>query len=127
MESEVKRIFHPWDKWEDYRAGFYEKPSGKVKNDMIASVLAMFESSSLTQEYMNRVISDWPLSCEHNLTNNALNRVAYLGQGACCIYAGVPSSVTMEAWSMLSPQRQDEACKIAESVLESWIKSRTNA
>ena len=30
--------------------------------------------------------------------------IAYLGQGACCLYAEVPSTVTMEAWNLLDKE-----------------------
>ena len=106
--------------WEDYPAGFYENLSGKDKDVKIARVLEMFNSESKTREYMLRVISEWKYSCEQNLTNEAINQVAYLGQAACCIFARVPSTITMEAWSLLKPKVQDRANKIAAEVLMQW-------
>ena len=94
---------------------------------MIEKVVELFSSAELTEHYMSQVISSWPYSCEHNFTNNALNRVAYLGQAACCIYAGIPSSITMEAWAEVPKQCQDIACQIAERLIVSWLKTHCNA
>ncbi len=86
----------------------------------------MFNSEELTKEYMNKVTNEWVYSCEHNLTNEALNQIAYIGQAACCIYADIPSTITMEAWSMLDKEVQDRANKIALEVLNKWkYKNRT--
>lgn len=69
---------------------------------------------------MTRVCSEWVFSCEHNLTNSSMNKIAYIGQAACCLYAGVPSTITMEAWSLLDKSVQDKANEIAERVLKKW-------
>lgn len=127
MEVEVTRVYHPWNRWEDYPAGFYEKPSGAVKKQMIDRVIELFSSADLTTQHMSMVIEKWPFSCEHNFTNNSLNRIAYLGQAACCIYAGIPSTVTMEAWSSVPEDKQKQACDIAESLIVSWLKTHNHA
>lgn len=116
----MKRIYHPYWLWEDYKAGFYENISGEQKKEMISKVLELFNSESLTKEFMNKVITDWKYSCEHNLTNESLNKIAYIGQGACCIYAGVPNTITMEAWSLLDKEIQNRANNIAEKTIETW-------
>lgn len=119
----MKRIYHHYLMWEDYRHGFYDNCSGEVKDKHIAKVLEMFNSESLTKEYMNKVITEWKYSCEHNLTNESLNRIAYIGQAACCIYAKVPCTVTMEAWSLLSIEVQNRANIIAENTFNKWVNN----
>jgi hypothetical protein len=116
----IKRIYHPWEKWEDYKAGFYDNVSGKDKQKMIDKVIEMFSSPELTEKYMNKVTKEWFFSCEHNLTNNGLNKIAYIGQGACCLYGGVPSTITMEAWSKVPKEFQIIADAIAVKVLNGW-------
>lgn len=116
----MKRIYHHFEKWEDWTFGFYNNCSGSEKKVKIEKVLEMFNSESLTTENMNRVISEWKYSCEHNLTNEAMNKIAYVGQAACCIYAEIPSGITMEAWSLLGSDVQNRADKIATSVISKW-------
>jgi hypothetical protein len=117
----MERIYHPYWLWEDYKAGFYENISGEEKKQMTLKVIEMFNSELLTKEFMNRVITEWKYSCEHNLTNESLNKIAYIGQGACCVYAKVPNTITMEAWSLLDKEVQIRANKIAEKTIENWI------
>lgn len=114
------RIYHPYILWEDYKAGFYDNVSGENKKQMIESVIEFFSNPELTRSFMMKVVKEWKYSCEHNLTNESMNKIAYIGQGACCIYGGIPSTVTMEAWSKVPKEHQLEADKIALSVIEHW-------
>lgn len=122
----MERIYHPYWLWEDYKAGFYDNVSGVKKKEYVEKVLEMFNSSELTFLNMNYVIENWKYSCEHNLTNDSLNKIAYIGQSACCFYAGVPNTITMEAWSLLSKERQEISNNIANEVLSKWIEKNKN-
>ena len=117
----MKRIYHPYSLWEDHKHGFYNNCSGKEKEEKTQAVLNMFNSAELTKEYMTRVINEWVYSCQHNFTNESLNKIAYLGQAACCIYAGIPNTITMNAWSMLTKEVQDRADGIAKECINKWI------
>lgn len=116
----MERIYHRYELWEDYKAGFYDNVSGKNKKLLIDKVVELFSDQELTRKFMQKVIDEWPYSCEHNLSNQSLNRVAYLGQAACCIYAGVTSSITMEAWRFVSKENRDKADKIASEILTNY-------
>lgn len=120
MENKLKRIYHPYWLWEDHKNGFYDNISGEKKKFLLQKSIEMFNNEKLTKEYMNRVILEWTYSCEHNLTNDSLNKIAYIGQSACCIYAGVPSTITMEAWSFLSEEVKKRSDKIAFEVIKNW-------
>ena len=119
----MERVYHRYELWEDYQAGFYNNVSGENKTILINKVVELFSSLELTEKYMNLVIEKWKYSCEHNLTNNSLNRIAYLGQSACCIYASVPSSVTMEAWSSVPDNFKLQANNIAKKIIENYEKN----
>ena len=116
----MNRIYHPYWKWEDYKAGFYDNISGALKLQLIQKGIEMFNSESLTRNNMFFVVDNWKFSCEHNLSNPSINKIAYIGQGACCIYAGIPSTITMELWSMLSKEVQERSNKIALESIERW-------
>lgn len=118
----IKRVFHPYTKWEDYTHGFYENCSGKEKESKLEKCIILFNSEQLTREYMFRVVNEWKYSCEHNLTNESLNQIAYIGQAACCLYASIPNTITMEAWSMLSQDVQERSNKIAKEAIKEWNK-----
>lgn len=116
----MKRIYHPYWLWEDYKAGFYDNCSGEIKKQLIQKGIEMFNSESLTIDNMLKVINEWKYSCEHNLTNESMNKIAYIGQGACCLYSKIPSKVTMEIWNKLEKEVQDRSNNIAIEVLNIW-------
>jgi|9_EtaG_2_1085328.scaffolds.fasta_scaffold02330_10 hypothetical protein len=120
----LKRIYHPYNLWEDYKAGFYDNVSNNQKKYKINKVLEMFNSYSLTEKYMNKVVKEWVYSCEHNLTNESINQIAYIGQGACCLYAGVPCDLTMRGWKLLSQDVRERSDKIAEKVIHKWKQKK---
>ena len=41
---ENKRIYHPYWKWEDYKAGFYENISGEHKKEMLLKCVELFSN-----------------------------------------------------------------------------------
>jgi hypothetical protein len=126
ISKEKNRIYHHYEMWEDWKNGFYNNCSGEERIIKKQSVLKMFNSEKLTLENMYRVINEWKFSCEHNLTNNSLNKIAYIGQAACCIYDKVPCDVTMECWSELTNEVQERANKNALEVLNKWIQNNKN-
>ena len=119
----MERIYHPYWLWEDYQNGFYENVSGEDKASKIQKVFEMFNSEELTRSNMEYVVNNWKYSMQHNLTNPSLNKIAYIGQSACCNYANIPNSITMECWSKLSKDVQDRANEIASNVLSKWIEN----
>lgn len=115
----MDRIYHRYELWEDWPAGLYNS-AGRNKSELIDKVIELFSDPKLTRKFMLEVIEKWPYSCEHNLTNNSLNKIAYLGQAACCLYAKIPATVTMEAWSKVPEKFRNEANEIAAEVLSIW-------
>lgn len=124
--STEKRIYHPYWLWEDYKNGFYDNISGIKKIELQEKSIELLSNAKLCREFMMKVISNWKYSCEHNFTNDSLNKIAYLGQSACCIYAGVPNSITIECWSKLTKEQQKEADSIALEVISIWESKNKN-
>lgn len=120
----MKRICHPYWLWEDYKSGFYDNLSGKEKENKIKSVLTLFNSAELTEKYMQRVVNEWKYSCEHNLSNESMNRVAYIGQAACCLYDKAPNLITMYAWKFLDLDVRERSDKIAKKIILLWEQKR---
>lgn len=116
----MERIYHRYELWEDFKAGFYNNVSGELKKKQIQQVVELFSNKELTEKYMQMVIDLWHFSCEHNLTNEAMNRIAYLGQAACCMYAGISSTITMEAWHLVSKENRDIADSIASKLINNY-------
>ena len=118
----VKRIYHPYDKWECFDAGFFE-PAHCTRSDyenFQRQYAEFLRDSQLFDFAISRVFDEWPISCENFLTNNQINRVAWLGQASACIEIGLPSSFRGGFWR-LSATEQDIANGIAFVRIKEWI------
>lgn len=120
-EQEPNRILHQWDKWECYPAGFYEDkpPAGKTREECEAVYRDMLSDIPAFQTALGRVILEWRNSCEHYLTNERMNRIAWLGQAALCIEFGIPSCFR-GGYNMLTEAQQQAADEAALQALNLW-------
>jgi hypothetical protein len=122
----MKRIYHTWEKWECYPAGFYEnKPSDKTKtHDECQEIYrSLLSDLDRFEEALKRVLSDWPNSCEHYLSNENMNRIAWLGQASLCISEGIPA-IYRGGLNMLTEDQQLAANLMALKYLNVWLSSR---
>ena len=122
LEKDENRIFHTFDKWECHKAGFYQsKKDGWTKEECENEYIRILTGEELFRNALSKVISQWKNSCEHYLTNRAMNRIAWLGQASLCIESGVPSTYSA-AWFKLTKEQQDRANLIALDYLNIWLK-----
>lgn len=116
------RIFHTYEKWECHKAGFYANvKNGKTKEEHEAQYAAFLKNDKAFRKALKKVISEWKNSCEHYLTNASMNRIAWLGQAACCYAKGIPS-VYRAGFHLLSEDEQLRANKTALEFLNKWLK-----
>ena len=73
---------------------------------------------------MHRVITEWPNSSEHYLTNERMNRIAWLGQSAMCIDTGVPARFC-GGYNLLSTEQQERADRAALEYLNIWLSQNS--
>lgn len=119
--SDESRVFHTYDKWECWKAGFYQTTVEGVSRQQGEAVVAeVLASPDLFRQGLEIVLSTWTHSCEHYLTNAAMNRIAWLGQAAACALRKIPSSYR-GGWSLLTPSQQEAANTIALEALNSWL------
>jgi len=119
--SDPTRKFHTFENWECHKAGFYNsKKDGMTSEQCQQAYADLFRDANRFKTALERVITNWQNSCEHYLTNKAMNRIAWLGQAAVCIDSGVPS-VFCSGWSLLSAEEQMTANQIALEYLNKWL------
>jgi hypothetical protein len=116
------RIFHTFDVWECHKAGFYEhKPPAGLKADDCKRIYAEFLADEVAfRAALERVVTEWRHSCEHYLTNSAMNRIAWLGQAALCCARGIPSEFR-GGYQLLTAAQQLRADEIALEALNRWL------
>lgn len=122
LEIEPGRILHTWEKWECYPAGFYRSnpPEGLSKDDCERIYCEMLRDISKFECALMRVISEWKLSCEHYLTNERMNRIAWLGQASLCIQHGIPA-IFRGGFNLLTEDEQNRANEAALRWLNCWL------
>lgn len=115
------RIFHTFEKWECHKAGFYANSKEGMTGEQCEKEYAEFLSDiPRFEEALNGVINEWINSCEHYLTNKAMNRIAWLGQAAMCYATGIPSKFCA-GFNLLTPDEQDKANLSALDALNFWM------
>lgn len=123
-ENDSERIFHTFDKWEAIEYDFYETKHKKLtplqcehKYKQVLSNLETFEKA------IKDVFKYWQYSCEHNLTNKSINRIAWIGQ-ACVSYLHKVPQIYSSGFYLLTDQQQEEANQLAYKYLVEWLKEK---
>ena len=116
--KKFKRVWHPYDKWEEARHNMW----GVVPDRKNATICAIdFTGNHLLYgSYMTRVVSEWPFSCENALTDYYMNRKAWIGHAAVALALNIPEDITRQAWKELSYEQQYLANKEAIRAISSW-------
>lgn len=120
-QDKTSRIFHTYDKWECEKAGFYaQKVDGKTSAECEVMYRDFLADTDKFRAAANCVIEEWINSCEHYLTNFAMNRIAWIGQAAMCYATGVPSKYC-SGYNLLSEEEKQAANEVALDVLNDWL------
>lgn len=120
----MKRIFHTWEKWECYPAGFYENKHPSLSDEQCRELYATFlRDIPMFEAAMQSIMLYWPNSCEHYLTNERMNRIAWLGQASMCYAHGVPS-IYSGGFQRLTDAEKDAANASALKWLNKWLVKR---
>ena len=118
----MKRVFHTWEKWECYPAGLYEDlpPAGMTAKEATHAYRDFLRNIPCFEAALERVLAEWPRSCEHYLSNETMNRVAWLGQASMCIATRVPAAFR-SGFNLLSKEDQRSADETALAALNRWL------
>ncbi len=121
-ENSKIRIFHTFDKWECFKAGFYKNDHTELSHkECEKEFVRILSDNDLFENILKKIIVEWKYSCEHYLTNESMNRIAWLGQAAVCYHSGIPSRYS-GAWSKIPESQQEKANSIALKYLQKWIE-----
>lgn len=119
----MQRIFHHYELWEDYHAGMYDE-SKDGRKERVAKAVEILGNAEICYKAMKKVIDEWKIATEYNLSNLEINRKAWLGQAACSCFAGIHEDETREAWGLMTEAQRIEANRIAASIIKEWQSER---
>jgi ParB-like chromosome segregation protein Spo0J len=124
-DNKEKRIYHTWDKWECYKAGFYENqpPKGLSKEECEIKYKNLLSDLDEFEDCLKKIIKEWKYSCEHYLSNPNMNRIAWLGQAALAYKYNIPACFR-GGYNLLTEEQKLAADKMALKYLNIWRKKR---
>jgi hypothetical protein len=120
----MRRIWHPFQAWEEVGFGMWREISRRERDELLPAAVVFTGDHLKYGAAMTRVTLEWPVSCEHNLTDSGQNRRAWIGHAACCLATGAPEYITREAWGHLSQIQRDLANGQADSAIRHWFGMR---
>jgi hypothetical protein len=117
----MKRIYHHWETWECVQAGMYSSLSDIDHEDTLERYAEFLRDIPRFRAALERVLSEWPISCEQFLSNDSINRIAWLGQASMCIDTGIPR-LFRGGFKLLSDSEQRSANAAAQDALTTWYR-----
>jgi ATP/maltotriose-dependent transcriptional regulator MalT len=114
----MSRVWHPFWTWEDI--GMWRDVSAAEQRDMLRRAVEFTGNADKYGAAMLRVLDEFPIACEHNMTEQAMNHQAWVGHAAAYLACGFPEYVTREAWGLLTQQQRDEANAMADRAIHEW-------
>ena len=115
----IKQIFYHFSKWEDFKAGLYNSSCERFEEKVKLSV-DLLSNQEEFYEVAVEMFNAWTYSAEQNLTDNAINKNAWIGQASCCFNHKAPDYATKEAWWKLDEETRAKANNTARRALRHW-------
>ena len=120
----MKRIWHPYTKWECYQHGMWRRVPRDQERELILKAVEFTGNAALYGSWMVKAVSVFKVSCEHHLSDQSLNKQAYIGHAACALALQLPEYIVRKAWGLLTQEQRDEANRKADYAVALWNKSR---
>lgn len=115
------RVLHTWEKWECFKHGFYaERCEGMTQDDGEEEYRVFLSDLDRFGAALMVVTTEWRYSCEHYLTNDRMNRIAWLGQAAVAQALRIPS-LCRGGYHRLTDEQKTAADFLALSHLNNWL------
>ena len=93
-----------------------------VHEDLLQQYAEFLKDSPRFTSALHRVMQEWPRACEQFLTNESINRIAWLGQASMCIETRVPRRYRA-GFMLLTPSEQARANALAQGALDQWRRT----
>lgn len=119
-----RRRYHPFWSWED--VGMWRDVTAAEKRELLSVAIEFTGDHVRYGAAMLRVVEEFPIACEHNLTELSMNRQAWIGHAAAYLAHKLPEYVTREAWGLLTQQQRVLADAEAAKAIREWERRATS-
>jgi hypothetical protein len=120
MKRKFKRVFHRWEKCEEYASQMWKVVPLETREGYVSKSAELMIDSAAFEQAMLKAIQDWPNSCEAALTAATMNHQAWMGHAGCAINHNAPEDLTRLAWRTLTQEQQDLANAAADNAIAAW-------
>lgn len=117
------RVYHNFMELEEYLGGMWRIVRGDERKRYISASAKLMMDVDRFYLAMCRALREWPMSCQHNLSAEQMNRIAWLGHAGCCIEEGSPEDCTRAGWYWLDDGQMEAANLAAAKALMLWRPS----
>lgn len=114
----LKRVYRMYQEWEECAFNMWGTVTNK--KDYLDKAIEFTGNHTLYGSFMQKVISEWQVSCENALTDRSINQKAWVGHAAAALALGCPEYITREAWKHLTYEQQLLANKEADRAIRMW-------
>lgn len=98
-------------------------PRGHDQESALRAYAEFLRDTPRFEAALVRVVTEWPISCEQFLSNESLNRVAWLGQASMCIATKIPRRFRA-GFMLLTNDEQAIANATAQRTLDAWLQGQ---
>jgi len=98
----------------------WRKVSKSEELEFLPKAIEFTGDHVLYGSFMRRVIVEWPIGCEQNLTDLMINRKAWVGHAATCLAIRCPEYITRAAWGHLTDEQRSLANRQAQNAIDEW-------
>jgi len=119
----IERIHRPYWEWEESASVMWKSCADKE-----SALVRAIEFTGDAERYgaaMLRVVDEWPMSCEHNLSDVSQNRRAWIGHAACALEIECPEDIVRAAWHRLTDDQRRAANAVADLAIGEWERRRS--
>lgn len=116
MQKQIKQVWLPYWKWEDYKAGMWLKED----KERLSEAIEFTADHKIYGEAMREVVSLWSNTMINSLTNPSINQRAFVGHCAVCYRLGISERTTRKAWKYLTQNQRDLADNEAQQTINEW-------
>jgi len=120
----MKRIYHPYNLWEDYINGMWKKVDKSSEKLMLKKAIEFTGDYKKYGKAMIDVVNNWKYTLEHNLTDNTINKKAFIGHCAVCYELGIPEYITRERKRRAETGKAPAREKQADNAIKLWFKKQ---
>lgn len=117
-KKRFKKVYHPYWLWEENQHNMWGEADDK--SAMLKKAIEFTGNWKLYGMYMERVAREWHYSCENHLTDQNINRRAWIGHAACAMALKCPEDITRKAWGYLTDEQRVLADRKADEAIAVW-------